>query len=246
MSSSLHERRRSASCSGGDEDDPSSLAAAAVAATVPPGGGGREDAKHDGGSAGKAGMTVDTCFGGRSNNGSGRGGGGRYGDGGERKEDTASGRAEKRELEDEDGDGHGAEDRRTSSPTSVTDFALSAAGVGGSAFPALRKQQPWRHQQEPYDDKAKPVENCASGSGNGGAAPEEDGASEVVAATPAGGGGGGGPRTSAEFMSAQALFGESIPGLTSFGECIYGLSIQGVRPCRSFHHVCRKAERKAR
>ena len=50
----------------------------------------------------------------------------------------------------------------------------------------------------------------------------EDEEAEVCAGGSSGGGGSesddGEERTSAELMSAQALFGGSIPGLTSFGE----------------------------
>ena len=153
----------------------------------------------------------------------------RYGKGGGRKEDAASGRAEKREHEDEDEHG---EDRRTCSPTSVTDFALSAVGMGmgmgGNNFPGMQNRQS-RNQQARYDDdgNSKPVgdgaasssssNSSSSSSGSGAGTEEEDGASKVAAAAPAGDATGG-PGTSADFMSAQALFGESIPGLTSFGE----------------------------
>eukprot|EP00752_Nemacystus_decipiens_P008339 g7453.t1 len=214
-------QRRSSSSSGGDDDDASPLAP--VPTTVRQGGGG--GAKHGGGGGAiKAGITVDTSFSGRSNAGSGGEAVLRYGKGGGRKEDAASGRAEKHEHEGEEENG---EDRRTCSPTSVADFALSAIGMGGNSFPTTHNQRRWHEQERCDDDDVKPVGNGAScnsssssssrnGSSSGAATKEEDGASTVAAATPADGSHAGGPHSSAEFMSAQALFGGSIPGLTSF------------------------------
>eukprot|EP00903_Cladosiphon_okamuranus_P013207 g12319.t1 len=236
-STGVHVRRRSACSSGGDDDDPSPPAPAAATARHS-GGGVRAKNGGGGGGGGKAGITIDTSLGGRSNNagggGVGNGSGGRasfcYGKGGESKEGALSRKDSAREREDEDE--RGADYRRTSSPTSVTDFALSTMGMGGNAFPGMQKQQQRRrrvqHQQDRRDDSVRPAGNGASSGGNDAAAAvaaanttttaagsEAGSSSEAVAATPAGDA--DGPSTSAEYMSAQALFGESIPGLTSFG-----------------------------
>ncbi len=207
---SLHDRRRppASSSSGGDEDYPSPPL---VAHAARPGVGG---GKLRGAGGKKAGMTVDT-----SGGDGGGGGGGSF-----RYEDASDGRgAGKR------GDG-GAEDRRTSSPTSVADFALSASGMGGNMFPSMPPPQQQHQQLEEEEDRQRHQHSVGQDGDNLGStrcgAPGSSSSSGSNSSDTAAGGevaasdgdGDGEVRNSAEFLSAQALFGGSIPGLTSFGE----------------------------
>lgn len=144
---------------------------------------------------------------------------------------AAAGRDDTGDTENSAGDGS---DDRTSSPTSVADFS-SADGGTGNIFRVTEDGDRGRSEQQVGASSLKPHGRSAvgphamsgaealqplnrTGGGSG-----QAGSGQAQVATPGGGGGGGmrddgDARTSAELMSAQALFRGSIPGLTSFGE----------------------------
>ncbi|CAM9758414.1 unnamed protein product, partial [Ectocarpus sp. 13 AM-2016] len=228
--SSVLDRRQSVSSSGGDEDEPHPVTRARGISGESRG---PAAAAAGGGTGVGVGMTVETDGDGSGGLDQGRCRGYSRGDA------TETGKEEGRGAPDGGGDG------RTSSPTSVAEFALSAAGLGCNGFPAQSQPQQQQQQQqrghqrhrrhEPDDDVAGSRDGAyggTSGSSNqrlarppptaaGGRAGDcgDGSAKEEMGGGPAAGegcGAGEGARTSADMMSAQALFGKSIPGLTSF------------------------------
>lgn len=130
-----------------------------------------------------------------------------------------------RKRKDRGADSGGAVvDGRTSSPTSVSDFPLAARG--GNIFRATPPENAAGDDRESTggEDDVRgmpqtPSRAAFGPSGDVGGSAKLDG---VAAASPCSE---DDARASAEFMSAQALFRGSIPGLTSFGELIMRVSL---------------------